>query len=1380
VTTSLESAVIRIYTADGVIVGAGFLVSEFHVITCAHVIADALDLPHDTRNTPQAELNLDFPLVAPNQTLTGQVVHWEPTVDVAVMELTNERPVDAKPLRLFSTDDFWGHPFRAFGFPKDYDNGVWASGRMLGPEATGWVQIEDLKEPGYWVQPGFSGTPIWDEQLKGVVGMAVASERRPEIKAAFMIPANVLVATWPELVQQAMPPIPPHYGFVGRDWLKKRVQVFVDDSRCSFLLLTGGPGIGKSAFVAEQVWASQEPIVAHSIKPLESNEDILRSLTEQLCSKYSLKKGESEEDQRAHSAFDSMLRQVSCSAKRKHCEVIYLDGLDEEFDPTFPSTHKALPSILSRPLPEGIKMVVTSRPGEHLNLLRGFTTVVETQEIDPGSQDNLEDIRTYLHKQNQAGKLGLDDEFIERLVDASEGYFVVAVQYVRDPDQLQKWANNPDLIPQGLNDWLIGQWQRLLTGAEAQNPPIDPQNVKGVLGLLAAAWEPLSRDHLLAFLSSVARQERGGDILWRVNFNAEELLRAGDKVLRLSKPFFGPLDSAQGTAAPYRFFHTLFRECVWNSEDVGLSEEERRELHHILANGCLGWPQFPRPIRDYALHHRVAHLIALREWLQVAQAFVEADFMVARGERFGFVVIHTDALSIAQAEDLSGDWKTAFNAWEQFLRWRFEQLNRFPGAYVQEVLNEFDAPRPIDKVFESLKDSVESTSPLFLRKISGPPAISGLGHSLPVDSVAFSPDPVRQWVASGSRDGIVKVCDTATGRLVAECRGHKKKHKTTSVMFCVDGQRVVSGSEDGSVKVWDAGTGRLLFELWEGMGSVTRVALSPDGNRILGGGWRVTGSRESSVRLWDARTGEPLLPDCLRYQGKVNDITFSPDDQWIALGSEDGDVKVWDARTGEPASDCLGHMGGVRTIAFSRDGQWIASGSEDGTVKVWASQTGDLVADCVGHTGRVNNVAISPDGQWVLSGSADGTVKVWQLRNGQRVASWEKSHSVESVAFSADGQWIASGCSKGIWYVEIEKLLVEDNERDAGSLVQIGPVNDISFYSSESKKGWLLAGGEYGTVMVWDVQNRRQVARWGGDTTQVTCASFSPANRRWVAFGDNNGEVSVWNVQGMKNQHNLEPVAKWRMKKYKGFRRHSVKSTGFSPDGRWVASGSKMGTVNVNQAEDGQLITDAGLDWHQGSVESVVFSPDSQRVASGGMGGLIKVWEAQTRRLIATCDAHARFIYSLAFSSDGQFVASGDGDGMLKVWAVQTGALLVEYDTDGVACSIAFSPKDRRIAAGCNNGQVQVWDVEVGGLVADCSGHTAKVNCLAFSPDGRWLASGSDDKIVRVCDTSTGQCHNTLFFDRAPIAVCFLEDSPLLMVAHKGGQVFGYEVLAEL
>jgi tetratricopeptide (TPR) repeat protein len=209
VTVPLDSAIVRIRTTDDCVVGAGFLVGQRQVLTCAHVVAQALGLPDHVPEMPQDEVRLDFPLVAPNQELTARVVCWQAaysdgTGDIAGLELTDTPPAGVSPAHLARSEDPWGHHFRAFGFPAGYDNGVWASGRMLGSEATGWVQIEDLKQSGYFVAPGFSGGPVWDEASESVVGMIVAAESELDVRAAFLIPMDVLVKAWPDVLGQAL------------------------------------------------------------------------------------------------------------------------------------------------------------------------------------------------------------------------------------------------------------------------------------------------------------------------------------------------------------------------------------------------------------------------------------------------------------------------------------------------------------------------------------------------------------------------------------------------------------------------------------------------------------------------------------------------------------------------------------------------------------------------------------------------------------------------------------------------------------------------------------------------------------------------------------------------------------------------------------------------------------------------------------------------------------------------------------------------------------------------------------------------------------------------------------------------------------------------
>jgi hypothetical protein len=199
---SMEASLVRIHTADGSVIGAGFLVGERQVLTCAHVITQALDLANALADPPLSTVVLDFPLLAPQKWLRARIVLWCPVLDdsssdIAGLELLDDPPPGAEVVRFAPAEDVWEHSFRAFGFPAGHDDGVWATGRLLGRQATNWIHIEDVKTEGFAVMPGFSGGPVWDTLLQGVVGMVVASSRRADTKTAFVIPLDVLVATWP-------------------------------------------------------------------------------------------------------------------------------------------------------------------------------------------------------------------------------------------------------------------------------------------------------------------------------------------------------------------------------------------------------------------------------------------------------------------------------------------------------------------------------------------------------------------------------------------------------------------------------------------------------------------------------------------------------------------------------------------------------------------------------------------------------------------------------------------------------------------------------------------------------------------------------------------------------------------------------------------------------------------------------------------------------------------------------------------------------------------------------------------------------------------------------------------------------------------------------
>ncbi len=240
---SHKNSIIRIFYREDV-VGIGFLVAENYALTCAHVVGEALLIFSSIANVPDGEIQVDFPLANSTEKIKATVVYWHPTSDlnsdliiedIAVLKL-EYLPSQAQPTRLILSENISKHPFKVFGCPQGVAFGVWATGVLSEQNAKQWVQLEDTKVTGYAIAKGFSGSPVWDEQLQGVVGMVVAADsRREAAKVSFMIPNQTLVKAWQYLESVVMgskpieKPVKPALLPAKKRFLEQRKQEFEEN-----------------------------------------------------------------------------------------------------------------------------------------------------------------------------------------------------------------------------------------------------------------------------------------------------------------------------------------------------------------------------------------------------------------------------------------------------------------------------------------------------------------------------------------------------------------------------------------------------------------------------------------------------------------------------------------------------------------------------------------------------------------------------------------------------------------------------------------------------------------------------------------------------------------------------------------------------------------------------------------------------------------------------------------------------------------------------------------------------------------------------------------------------------------------------------------------
>jgi len=278
------------------------------------------------------------------------------------------------------------------------------------------------------------------------------------------------------------------------------------------------------------------------------------------------------------------------------------------------------------------------------------------------------------------------------------------------------------------------------------------------------------------------------------------------------------------------------------------------------------------------------------------------------------------------------------------------------------------------------------------------------GHDGDVNALAFSPDGAQ--LVSASRDGTLRIWDTASGDLLATLEGHTSR--VSDVAFSPDGDLIASASNDRTIRLWDAASGETVRVLQGHDGGVRTLAFSPDGTLLA------SGAEDATVRLWDVEDGT-LQRIFDAHTDWVMTVSFSSDGAQLVSGGADKTLWLWDVASGAPLDTRL-ETYALYATAFSGDGDTVLFAGADNDVYAWdltgtPDDTADPLADNAlleGHTSAIYGLA-RQDGQ-VVTGSNDQAVRLWDLDSAETLAVFEgHTDRVQAVAFSPDGSVIASG-----------------------------------------------------------------------------------------------------------------------------------------------------------------------------------------------------------------------------------------------------------------------------------------------------------------------------------------------------------------------------------
>jgi WD40 repeat protein len=549
-----------------------------------------------------------------------------------------------------------------------------------------------------------------------------------------------------------------------------------------------------------------------------------------------------------------------------------------------------------------------------------------------------------------------------------------------------------------------------------------------------------------------------------------------------------------------------------------------------------------------------------------------------------------------------------------------------------------------------------------------------------------------------------------------------------TVAYSDDGTLIATGHDDGTVALWDAATGAELRSL-PGAGTVWGIDVSPDGSRVAIGG------TDGQVTVWNTDGSDDPVP-LQAHGGNVWNVAFSPDGSRVASAGADGSVVVGDATNGAVSPQPQRLDAGNADVAVNDvawvDDQRLVMVDDDGVASWWTAGSADPMRQIDLHADWAVATDLSDDASLLASVGRDGVVVVSDLETGTEVDRLEGfGYSFNDASFSADGSRLVTVDDGGNAFVTdpVGRVELRTVTANGMSLVSV----DVD----PTHPGRAVVASREGNPAIWDL------AVGHPDYTKVDAAPDGSV----ITWSRSVG-VNLWSAD--RQVSILVPSGS-----------DQVTAAAVSPDGAFIAVARNSGAVALWPTSGGTPVDMAG---HNGGAWTVGFSPDGRYLASGGADALVKVWDVQTGLEVHSLSFHTLDVVSVDFGSDSRQLASASSDGTTSVWDLDDPTApprVLPPDAEDVnAVEVDWSPRGDLVAVRGYD-TVTVWDPEqrdATAAVRRLDGHTVRVNDIAFDRTGDVLVSGGDDRSVIVWDPTNGEIIDRTRHQAAILSTAFAAD----------------------